>query len=96
MDREHSTIENKQKKNKQLKKAIVVIINGGEFPTLDSEKGATEGVGAPATPVTTSTNPTNPRVLRQKLRTHLMQTRSNTPGATPPITIEESAVRKSR
>ena len=36
------------------------------------------------------------RDLRQKPRTRLKQTRSNTPEAIPPITTEEPAVRRSR
>ena len=38
-----------------------------------------------APPVTTSTNPTEPRVLHAAPRTHLRQTRGNTPMATPQI-----------
>ena len=58
-------LKNKPKKAaiKDLKKAIDKIINGGVLPTSEGEKVATEGVGAPATAATTSTNPTNPRVL---------------------------------
>ena len=35
--------------------------------------------------VTTSTNPTAPRVLKTTKRTHRRKTRNNTPGAVPPI-----------
>ena len=37
--------------------------------------------------VTTTTNPTNSRVMATKPRTHLRATRTNTPGITPPILI---------
>ena len=83
---------------KELKKAINVIINGGKLPTSEDVKvkEATEGDQQQHMPVTTSTNPTDLRFLRQKPRTHLKQTRSNTPGAAPPIITEEPAVRRSR
>ena len=66
-------LKNKPKKAaiKDLKKAIEAIINGHTLPTSEGEKAATEGVGPLAEPVTTSTNPTNPHVLRNKPRTHL-------------------------
>ena len=80
-------LKNRPKKAaiKDLKKTIDAMINGGTLPTSEGEKTATEGVGPPATTVTTSTNPTNPHVLRDKPRTHLKQTRRNTPAAVPPI-----------
>ena len=98
MDQEHSMIEKEAKKTaiKEFKKVIDVIINGGEFPTLEGEKGATEGVQQQPMPMTVSTGPTNLRDLRQKPRTHLKQTRSNTPGATPPTITEEPAIRRPR
>ena len=63
-------LKNKPKKAaiKDLKKAIDAIINGRAFPASEDEEAETEGVGAPAPTVTTSTNPTNPRVLRTKQR----------------------------
>ena len=42
--------------HQRFEKAIETIINGGTLPISEGEKAATEGVGAPATPVTTSTN----------------------------------------
>ena len=60
----------------------------------EGEQAATEGVQTRAAPVTTSTNPTNPRVLRENPRTHLKQTRRNTPGAPPPIVGGETPKRR--
>ena len=62
-----------------------MIINGGVLPASEGVKAETEGGQGETTPVTTSTNQTNPRVLRKKSRTHLKQTRINMPGATPLI-----------
>ena len=61
-------LKNKPKKTavKDLKKTIDAIINGDTLPISEGEKAATEGLGPPATTVTTSTNPTNPRVLKKK------------------------------
>ena len=69
-------LKNKPKKAaiKDLKIAIDAIINGGALPASEGEKAATEGVRAPAKAVTTSTNPTNPRVLRNKPIPHLRKT----------------------
>ena len=78
-----------------MKKVIDTIINGGALPASEGEKAATEGVRPQAEPVTTSANPTNPRVLRNKPRTHLKQTRHNTPGAPPPIVTERTQKRRS-
>ena len=80
-------LKNKPKKAaiKSLKKAIETITNGGAVPATEGERAATEGVQTPAAPVTTSTNPTNPRVLRKKTRMHLKHTRRKTPGASPLI-----------
>ena len=90
-------MKNKPKKAaiKDLKKAIETIINGGTVPATEGEQAATEGVRPQAEPVTTSTNPTNPHVLRNKPRTHLRQTRRNTPGATPAIVGEGTPKRRS-
>jgi hypothetical protein len=46
--------------------------------------------------VTTSTNPTNPRTLANKPRTHQRTTRSNTPGALPTIINEHNPVEPPR
>ena len=46
--------------------------------------------------VTISTNPMNPRVLENKTRTHLKNTRSNIPRFTPPITTTEPNRRRSK
>ena len=51
-------------------------------PTSEGEQSILR-VGA-TPPVTTSTNPTALRILREKPRTHQQQPRNNTPGATPP------------
>ena len=90
-------LKNKPKKAaiKDLKRAIEVIIKGGMLPTSEGEKATTEGVGPLAEPVTTSTNPTNPRVLRNKPRMHLKQTRRNTPDAALSIVTEEEPRRRS-
>ena len=58
-------LKNKPKKAviKDLKKTIDAIINSGTSSSSEGEKAATEGVGPPATAITTSTNPTNPYVL---------------------------------
>ena len=76
MDRKHPTFEKQTQKAaiKELKRAIEAIVNGGTVPTSEGEKAATEGVRAPAKAVTTSTNPTNPRVLRNKPIPHLRKT----------------------
>ena len=42
---------------------------------------------AAAPPITTSTNPTAPRTLQEKPRSHQRKTRNNTPGAVPAIVI---------
>ena len=61
----------------------------GELSATEGELSATEGdpkVIRPTNPaVTTSTNPTAPRVLRNKPRTHLRRTRNNKPGTIPPL-----------
>ena len=59
------------------------------------ERAASEGVQTRAAPVTTSTNPTNLHVLREKRRTHMKHTRCNTPGATPSIIGGETPKRRS-
>jgi len=63
----------------------------GAQATTEGEWAATEG-GAPpqrvaprAPPITTTAEPTNPRFLHTKPRTHLRHTRANTPGALPLI-----------
>ena len=90
-------LKNKPKKAaiKDLKKAIKAIINGGVLPASEGEEAATEGVRASAPTVSTSTNPTNPRVLRNKPRTHLRKTRHNTLGAASPLVTEEAPTRRS-
>ena len=70
----------------------------GDLATTEGELATTEGapkVIRPTNPaVTTSTNPTAPRVLRTKPRTHLRRTRNNKPGALPqPASINPPALR---
>ena len=81
---------------KEIKRAIEIIVAGGKVPTTEGAEAATEGEQAPPVPITTSTNPTNPRVLASKPRTHLKMTRANTPGTLPQIVTEEPAKRRSK
>ena len=60
--------------------------SGGQLPTSADpipEPSFQRVTEAPK--VTTSTNPTTPRVLKTTKRTHRRKTHNNTPGAVPPI-----------
>ena len=52
-------------------------------------------VAATAPPVTTTTNPTNPRIMATKPWIHLRFTRANTPGTTPTIPVTAPKDRRS-
>ena len=62
----------------------------------EGENVATEDKQQPTDQVTTSTNPTNPRILNQKTRSHLKATRANTLGVAPLIVTEELTIQRSR
>ena len=57
--------KSKRKAIKEIKRAIETIVAGGKLPTTEGGKATTEGEQAQPVPITTSTNPTNPRVLAQ-------------------------------
>ena len=95
-------LESKPKKKaiQDIKNVIRIIINGGPLPKTEGEEQRTEGEEGVETPpqaptVTTTTNPTNPRVLENKPRTHLKETKADTPGSTPPITAVNDRRRRS-
>ena len=54
-----------------------------ETPTSEGERSNQRVAEAPLK--TTTTNPTAPRTLQEKHRTHLRLTRNNKPGTVPPI-----------
>ena len=93
----------KSKLLRRMAKALQVLntppnSEGGK-QVSEGEKQSSEGetpiqrVNAPT--ITTSTNPTAPNTIRLQPRTHLRQTRNNTPGSVPPITNQDT-VPKSR
>ena len=63
--------------------------------TPTSEGGTAIQRVAAAPPITTTTNPTAPRTIQGKPRTHQRTTRNNTPGAVPPIKSKVTAPRRS-
>ena len=66
------------------------IIQRVDMPTTSEGADDIQRVND-APPITTTTNPTDPRTLRTKPRTHMRVTRANTPGTLPPIRIEEGS-----
>ena len=95
-----------KKQRQHLQKAIIKSLATIEMDLQPPQRVATEGgepdeqrvatdVATEAPPVTTTTNPTNSRVMAAKPRTHLRDTRANTPGTTPDINSPTTRNRRS-
>ena len=61
----------------------------------EGAKESQQRVATEPKPVTTTTNPTNSRVLATKPQTHLRITRANKPGTTAPIATPDATNRRS-
>lgn len=87
----------KKKFLKKIAKALECLSNptADQRVELDTSEGATQPQQE-APPVTTTTNPTDPRTLQTKPRTHARMTRSNEPGRLPVIVNDEHHQLKQR
>ena len=97
-----------KKRRQRLQKAIIKSLETIEMDLQPPHRVVTEG-GKPnkqrvtkeqreatmASPVTTTTNPTNLRVMAAKPRMHLRATRANTPGVTPPTPMTTAKKQRS-
>ena len=87
-----------KKRRQRLQKTILKSLASMEMQMQPPQRVTAEGnepsqqrVAAVAPPITTTTNPTNPRVLAAKPRTHLRATRANTPGTIAPIATPDAS-----